>query len=180
MLPVLSSGQGRTLTGCLEGRFRQGVNLRMPTSEAVRSARRRPLVTAVCRPFWHGRGTDANTTTDASSRVRIAPRLAPSPRARWPKTSAGLIQRGPMTLADGTVLLRPKCGQTRTPTKPIRRSQGADLGRLWRRLHVSGGPAQTGVWLGAAHRLSGLCPRLPEVMPPVRQALRLPAARLLR
>ena len=37
-----------------------------------------------------------------------------------------------MTLADGTVLLRPKCGQTRTPTKPIRRNQGAELGKRWR------------------------------------------------
>lgn len=25
-----------------------------------------------------------------------------------------------------------KCGQLRTPTKPIRGSQGTDLGRLWR------------------------------------------------
>ena len=48
------------MTHCLEGRFRQGVNLRMPMSEAVRGTRRRPVMTAVSRLFWHGCGTDAN------------------------------------------------------------------------------------------------------------------------
>lgn len=42
---------------CLEGRFAQRVDLRAPRSEAVRTARGGPLVTAVFRPFWHGRGT---------------------------------------------------------------------------------------------------------------------------
>jgi len=44
---------------------------------------------------------------------------------RWTATLTGSMRRPPK-------VMRPKCGQTRTPTKPIRRSQRAELGRLWR------------------------------------------------
>ena len=44
-------------TGCLEGRFRQGVNLHVPRSVIVHAARGRLLVSAVFLPFWHGSGT---------------------------------------------------------------------------------------------------------------------------
>ncbi len=41
---------------------------------------------------------------------------------RWTATPTGSMRRPPK-------VMRPKCGQTRTPTKPIRRSQGAELGK---------------------------------------------------
>ena len=47
-------------TRCLDGRFTQGVNLRVRRSKAVRSVRGRPLVTAVFRLLWHGCGTDGD------------------------------------------------------------------------------------------------------------------------
>jgi hypothetical protein len=47
------------LTCRLQGRFTQGVNLRVPRSEAVRYVCGWPLVTAVFCPFWHGCGTGA-------------------------------------------------------------------------------------------------------------------------
>ena len=45
------------VTSCLEGRFRQGVNLRVPSSEAIRAVRGSPLLTAVSRLIWHESGT---------------------------------------------------------------------------------------------------------------------------
>ena len=48
------------MISCLEGRFTQGVNLRVRRSKAVRSVRGRPLVTAVFRLLWHGCGTDGD------------------------------------------------------------------------------------------------------------------------
>jgi len=44
------------VTGYFEGRFTQRVNLRVPRLAAVRAARGWPLVPAVFRLFWHGRG----------------------------------------------------------------------------------------------------------------------------
>ncbi len=46
-------------TRCLEVRFAQGGDLRVPRSEAVRDARGLPLATAVLGSFWHGYGTPA-------------------------------------------------------------------------------------------------------------------------
>jgi len=45
------------VTGYFEGRFTQRVNLRVPRLAAVRDAPGWPLVPAVFRLFWHGRGT---------------------------------------------------------------------------------------------------------------------------
>jgi len=53
----LVSRLSSTVAGCLEGRFTQRANLPVPRSEDVRGARERPLMTTVCRPFWHGHGT---------------------------------------------------------------------------------------------------------------------------
>lgn len=61
-------------TCCLGGRSAQGVDLRMPRSDAVHGARRRPLVTAVFRPFWHGRGTDASIRDGCQLMAREAVR----------------------------------------------------------------------------------------------------------
>ena len=58
------------MTGCLEGRFRQGVNLRVSRSEGIQVARECPLVTVVFRPFWHARGTDV--CAERSDRKRPA------------------------------------------------------------------------------------------------------------
>jgi hypothetical protein len=58
-------------TCCLEGRFRQGVNLRVSRSEAVRHARARPLVTAVSRPFWHESGTSCHYKDCADARLEL-------------------------------------------------------------------------------------------------------------
>ena len=60
---ALRSRDGTGVTRSLEGRFRQGVNLHLPRSEAVRGARERPLLTAVIRPNWHGRGTSPAAST---------------------------------------------------------------------------------------------------------------------
>ena len=49
----------------------------------------------------------------------------PCTRERWTATLTGSMMRPPK-------VMRPKCGQTRTPAKPIRRSQGAELGKRWR------------------------------------------------
>ncbi len=45
------------LTGCLEGRFTQRVNLHIPRSQASCGSRHLPFVPVVFRLFWHERGT---------------------------------------------------------------------------------------------------------------------------
>jgi hypothetical protein len=68
-------------TGCLEGSFTQGVNLRVPRSEAVQVVRGCPLVTVVSRPFWHGCGTPPGCKLPA--RTTIGRPSAASPWCRW-------------------------------------------------------------------------------------------------
>jgi len=63
-----SASDSFPLRSAAEGRFTQGVGLRVPRSEVVRGARGGPLVTTVFRPFWHGCGYRQWTPAHDSAR----------------------------------------------------------------------------------------------------------------